>query len=385
MSLRGAQGSLRRGFARMVKPLKSGLATSRSREEELRDEREFERLFLLFEAFLHTDRSRPASAASTPSSSPSPAADVDLPLPLRQVVGGRSDSDGDEEKKSKRKRRLSFGRERRKSVNKKESEDDKKNEDDCGGSQTPKAVAIAAELGVGENGGDNKQKNEDGEETRQPVMKGKNEDDCGGDAEEEHEVRFVVGLLNGYLALKRLGAGDKDLTFSLAHNKKKEEERERRELEKLRGEVVLRMTSALADLGALPAAASTDAASAPQLSAAVAAARPSCVARHQSADYRIPASRSSPIMARQNRTSWRGRLRGKEKEKKATAAVSVEEQAGGKDMKPQQQPDFEERSGPTAQKSEEYRFPRTLRLRSCVGFANAVCACGVCGKQECEE
>jgi hypothetical protein len=368
MSLRGAQGSLRRGFARMVKPLKSGLATSRSREEELRDEREFERLFLLFEAFLHTDRSRPASASSTPSSSPSPTADVDLPLPLRQVVG---DSDGDEEKKSKRKRRLSFGRERRKSVSKKKSEDDKKNEDDCGGSQTPKAVAIAAELGVGENGVDNKQKNQDGEETRQPVMKGKNEDDCGDDAEEEeHEMRFVVGLLNGYLALKRLGAGDKDLTFSLAHNNnKKEEERERRELEKLRGEVVLRMTSALADLGALPAAASTDAASAPQLSAAAAAARPSGVARHQSADYRIPASRSSPMMARQNRTSWRGRLRSKEKEKKA-AAVSVEEQAGGKDKKPQQQPDCEERSGSTAQKSEEYRFPTFLRLRSCVGFAN---------------
>jgi len=217
-------------------------------------------------------------------------------------------------------------------------------------------------------------------------MKGKNEDGCSGDAEEEeeHEVRFVVGLLNGYLALKRLGAGDKDLTFSLAHNKKKEEERERRELEKLRGEVVLRMTSALADLGALPAA-STDAASAPQLSAAAAAARPSGGARHQSADYRIPASRSSPMMAKHSRTSWRGRLRSKEKEKKATAAVSVEDQAGGKDKKPQQQPDCEERSGSTAQKSEEYRFPRTLRLRSCVGFANAVCACGVCGKQECEE
>lgn len=355
MSLRGAQGSLRRGFARMVKPLKSGLTSSRSREEELRDEREFERLFLLFEAFLHTDRSRPAS----PSSSPSPAADVDLPLPLRQFVGGRSDSDdhhangdGDDEMKSKRRRRLSFGRERRKSVSKKKSEDDKKNEDDGHGSQAPKAVAIAAELGEdGDDNNNNKQKkNEDGDETRQPA-KGKNEDGGGG-AEEEHEVRFVVGLLNGYLALKRLGAGDKDLTFSLAHNKKKEEERERRELEKLRGEVVLRMTSALADLGALPAAA-TDAGSA-QLSAS-AAARPSGVARHQSTDYRIPASRSSPMMTKHNRTSWRGRLRSKEKEKKAAAAaVSVEEQqqAGGKDKKPQQ-PDSEERSGSTAQKSEE--------------------------------
>jgi hypothetical protein len=322
----------------MVKPIKSGLTSSRSREEEVRDQREFERLFVLFEAFLQTER-RPSP--TTPSSSSTSSSSPSSPLPDSDE-GDTHDALGQD--KAKRRRRLSFLRERRSSSNKKK---DKRNSTGSGSEEceAPKGACLMT--------GD-----ADGTSLNNTLHQGGENAEVQAE-DEEHEVRFVVGLLNGYLALKRLGDGDKNLTFSLANNKKKEEERERKELEKLRGEIVLRMTSALTDLGALPNAGSPS-------GAGGASAAMTGIARHQSAhDYPTSASRSPSKHAR---TSWRGRLRNKEKK---TASL---DEPFGKDKK-QQQEENEERSATPAQKNEVYLF-RLSFLRSSALFC---CVAAVLG------